>query len=99
MAFSLSGAVRLEAYLAAAVPTRVPRRVGGTGKKRLPHGRAGLRISADRPRRTAMLLRELNRDLGFAATVVLRRPFQCFLQLTNRCNMRCGFCDFWPNGV
>src|SRR5713226_6956487 len=46
-----------------------------------------------------MLLQELKRDLGFAATVVLRRPFQCFLQVTNRCNMRCSFCDFWPNGV
>lgn len=28
-----------------------------------------------------------------------RRPFNCLLQVTNRCNMRCGFCDFWPNGV
>jgi MoaA/NifB/PqqE/SkfB family radical SAM enzyme len=46
-----------------------------------------------------MRLQEIKRDLGFAATVLLRRPFQCFLQLTNRCNMRCGFCDFWPNGV
>jgi MoaA/NifB/PqqE/SkfB family radical SAM enzyme len=46
-----------------------------------------------------MRLQELQRDLGFAATVLRRRPFQCFVQVTNRCNMRCGFCDFWPNGA
>ncbi len=46
-----------------------------------------------------MSLIELKRDLGFAATLLRRRPFQCFLQVTNRCNMRCGFCDFWPNGA
>ena len=46
-----------------------------------------------------MTLSELRRDLGFALTLLRRRPFQCFLQVTNRCNMRCGFCDFWPNGV
>lgn len=46
-----------------------------------------------------MALRELTRDLGFAATVLRRRPFHLFLQVTNRCNMRCTFCDFWPNGV
>src|SRR5581483_2316645 len=46
-----------------------------------------------------MVLQQLKRELGFALTVLRRRPFQCFLQLTNRCNMRCGFCDFWPNGV
>ena len=46
-----------------------------------------------------MGLKELNRDLSFAAGIALRRPFQCFLQVTNRCNMRCGFCDFWPNGA
>lgn len=46
-----------------------------------------------------MTLAELTRDLSFAATVLRRRPFQCFLQVTNRCNMRCGFCDFWPHGA
>ena len=46
-----------------------------------------------------MGLHEIKRDLGFAAGVALGRPFQCFLQVTNRCNMRCGFCDFWPNGA
>jgi len=36
---------------------------------------------------------------GFVAAIALRRPFQCLVQVTNRCNMRCSFCDFWPNGV
>src|SRR5689334_12001792 len=49
--------------------------------------------------RNRMALAELKRDLGFAMTLLRRRPFQCFLQVTNRCNMRCGFCDFWPNGA
>jgi len=41
----------------------------------------------------------LRRDAGFALGVLRRRPFQCLLQITNRCNMQCRFCDFWPNGV
>jgi MoaA/NifB/PqqE/SkfB family radical SAM enzyme len=35
----------------------------------------------------------------FALGLLGRRPFQCLVQVTNRCNMRCTFCDFWPNGV
>jgi AdoMet-dependent heme synthase len=46
-----------------------------------------------------MSLREQRRDLRFALGVVRRRPFQVLLQVTNRCNMKCDFCDFWPNGV
>ncbi len=46
-----------------------------------------------------MDMHAIRRDLGFAWTVLRRRPFQVFLQVTNRCNMRCSFCDFWPNGV
>ncbi|HEX6099933.1 MAG TPA: radical SAM protein [Thermoanaerobaculia bacterium] len=46
-----------------------------------------------------MSLREHVRDLRFAAGVARRRPFQVLLQVTNRCNMRCNFCDFWPNGA
>lgn len=46
-----------------------------------------------------MSVREQLRDLRFAAGVVRRKPFQLLLQVTNRCNMRCDFCDFWPNGV
>jgi len=46
-----------------------------------------------------MSLREQQRDARFALGVLLRRPFQVLLQVTNRCNMKCNFCDFWPNGV
>jgi MoaA/NifB/PqqE/SkfB family radical SAM enzyme len=48
---------------------------------------------------TPMLLRSLTRDARFAAGVALRRPFSCLVQVTNRCNMRCSFCDFWPNAA
>ena len=34
---------------------------------------------------------------GFAWTVARRRPFSVLVQVTNRCNLRCPFCDFWPN--
>jgi MoaA/NifB/PqqE/SkfB family radical SAM enzyme len=44
-------------------------------------------------------LAELKRELGFALGLALERPFQCFIQVSNRCNMRCSFCDFWPHGV
>ncbi|MDP3275527.1 MAG: radical SAM protein [Deltaproteobacteria bacterium] len=37
------------------------------------------------------------KDLQFTAGIVGKRPFQVLLQLTNKCNMRCSFCDFWPN--
>ena len=46
-----------------------------------------------------MGLKEMSRDARFAAGLLARRPFQCLIQVTNRCNMRCSFCDFWPNGV
>ena len=42
---------------------------------------------------------EQRRDLRFAMGVLRRKPFQVLLQVTNRCNMQCSFCDFWPNGV
>jgi MoaA/NifB/PqqE/SkfB family radical SAM enzyme len=42
---------------------------------------------------------EQSRDLRFAIGILRRRPFQVLLQVTNRCNMQCSFCDFWPNGV
>ena len=46
-----------------------------------------------------MSWREQRRDLRFALGILRRRPFQVLLQVTNRCNMQCNFCDFWPNGV
>lgn len=42
---------------------------------------------------------EQQRDLRFAVGILRRRPFQALIQVTNRCNMQCSFCDFWPNGV
>jgi MoaA/NifB/PqqE/SkfB family radical SAM enzyme len=46
-----------------------------------------------------MGLVDLRKDTKFAAGILQKRLFQCLLQLTNRCNMRCPFCDFWPNGA
>lgn len=46
-----------------------------------------------------MSWRELKRDLSFTAGLLTKRPFQVLIQVTNRCNMKCSFCDFWPNGV
>jgi MoaA/NifB/PqqE/SkfB family radical SAM enzyme len=46
-----------------------------------------------------MSWREQQRDLRFALGVLTRKPFQVLLQVTNRCNMQCSFCDFWPNGA
>jgi MoaA/NifB/PqqE/SkfB family radical SAM enzyme len=40
---------------------------------------------------------QIRKDARFSATVLRGQPFQVLLQLTNRCNMRCSFCDFWPN--
>ena len=44
-------------------------------------------------------LDELRKDASFALGVARGKPFQLLLQVTNRCNMTCDFCDFWPNGV
>ncbi|HZS68325.1 MAG TPA: radical SAM protein [Burkholderiales bacterium] len=41
----------------------------------------------------------MTHELRFALGILRRRPFQCLVQVTNRCNMQCSFCDFWPNGV
>jgi len=41
----------------------------------------------------------LLRDAKFVKTIALRRPFSVLLQVTNRCNMQCSFCDFWPNAA
>ena len=38
-------------------------------------------------------------QLRFAVGVARGRPFSALVQVTNRCNMRCSFCDFWSNGV
>ncbi len=44
-------------------------------------------------------LADLRKDAAFAVGLARKRPFQVLLQVTNRCNMTCDFCDFWPNGV
>ncbi|HXK17358.1 MAG TPA: radical SAM protein [Polyangiaceae bacterium] len=44
-----------------------------------------------------MKLSVLQKDASFALGLVRRRPFQVLVQVTNRCNMKCSFCDFWPN--
>ncbi len=39
------------------------------------------------------------RDMRFLSGVLRKQPFNVLVQVSNRCNMRCSFCDFWPNGV
>ncbi len=46
-----------------------------------------------------MSLAELGRDMRFAAQLLGGHPFQVLVQVTNRCNLTCSFCDFWPNGA
>src|SRR5258705_12089805 len=41
----------------------------------------------------------LLKDARFATGLVLRKPFSVLVQVTNRCNMQCSFCDFWPNAA
>lgn len=42
-------------------------------------------------------MRAALKDARFATGLVLRKPFSVLVQVTNRCNMMCSFCDFWPN--
>lgn len=37
---------------------------------------------------------ELAREAGFARSLIGKRPYDVFLQVTNRCNMKCSFCEF-----
>ncbi|MEW6737083.1 MAG: radical SAM protein [Acidobacteriota bacterium] len=46
-----------------------------------------------------MKLQEIRRDLNFTLGVLMQQPFDVQIQVTNRCNMKCSFCDFWPNGA
>ena len=39
------------------------------------------------------------KELRFSWGLLRGKPFSVLIQVTNRCNMRCSFCDFWPNGV
>lgn len=38
-------------------------------------------------------------QLRFTWGLLKKRPFSVLIQVTNRCNMKCSFCDFWPNGA
>jgi len=44
-----------------------------------------------------MNLSLIRKEASFALGLLRRRPFQVLVQVTNRCNMKCSFCDFWPN--
>lgn len=46
-----------------------------------------------------MNLNVMQKDARFAFGLLARRPFQVLVQVTNRCNMKCSFCDFWPNAA
>ncbi|UQA59776.1 radical SAM protein [Polyangium aurulentum] len=39
----------------------------------------------------------MKKEAAFTAGLLRKRPFSCLVQVTNRCNMECSFCDFWPN--
>jgi MoaA/NifB/PqqE/SkfB family radical SAM enzyme len=39
----------------------------------------------------------LRKDAQLTAGILRGRPFDVLLQVTNRCNMQCSFCDFWDN--
>ncbi len=46
-----------------------------------------------------MSIQEIRRDLALAAGILRKQPFSVLIQVSNRCNMRCSFCQFWSNGV
>lgn len=39
----------------------------------------------------------LKKEAALTTGLLLRKPFSVLIQVTNRCNMECSFCDFWPN--
>lgn len=43
------------------------------------------------------LFSRLKRDARFGMGLLSGAPFSCLMQITNRCNMTCSFCDFWPH--
>ena len=44
-----------------------------------------------------MNLAHLLKEARFTSGLLRKKPFSCLVQVTNRCNMECSFCDFWPN--
>lgn len=41
----------------------------------------------------------LKKQIKLGYSLATQRPFSLLLQVTNRCNYTCSFCDFWKNGV
>ncbi|MFO0758651.1 MAG: radical SAM protein [Byssovorax sp.] len=41
----------------------------------------------------------LKKDAAFTKGLLQKKPFSVLIQVTNRCNMECSFCDFWPNAA
>ena len=46
-----------------------------------------------------MDLNLIRNSARFTAGLARKKHFEILVQVTNRCNMKCSFCDFWPNGV
>jgi MoaA/NifB/PqqE/SkfB family radical SAM enzyme len=44
-----------------------------------------------------MKLDVIKKEAAFTAGLLRKKPFSLLVQVTNRCNMECSFCDFWPN--
>ena len=44
-----------------------------------------------------MRLRQVFNELVMARNIFRDKPFQVLVQVSNRCNLRCGFCEFWTN--
>ena len=40
---------------------------------------------------------KLKRDLRLLSGIMFGKGIECIVQVTNRCNMHCGFCEFWSN--
>jgi MoaA/NifB/PqqE/SkfB family radical SAM enzyme len=62
-------------------------------------GRRGLKLVERVREAYARDARVMKKDLAFSAVLLKKKPFHCLVQVTNRCNMQCSFCDFWPNAA
>ncbi len=45
-----------------------------------------------------MAIHHFTRDMKFIYGLLTKRPFDLCFQVTNRCNMKCSFCNFWCQG-
>ncbi|MFC1743552.1 radical SAM protein [Candidatus Riflebacteria bacterium] len=46
-----------------------------------------------------MFLRDRLNQLKFISGIAMKYPFDICLQITNRCNMKCDFCNFWSKEI